>query len=427
MKISTHPAILLPLLLVAFTTIRCSENCSVTSTNYYWEPVYTSFEELRSSVKSMEPIELTAPGKIYFKDNFLYINEVGKGIHVIDNTDPSAPLAKSFINIPGNFDLAIRNNILYADSYVDLVAIDISVVGQETEVSRTPNIFTYYSNFYFSADPTRGVVSDLREAKVTYDEGTDCNTTWMPGGWRMYERFYVMDAASARAFSSPGGNSTGTAGSLARFAIRDSHLYALDAHMMKVVDIMDHQDIKVKADVEIAWDIETIFPVGDKLFIGSQSGMHIFDLAVPSAPAKLSTYSHVRSCDPVVVEGDIAYVTLRSGSACAGFTNQLEVIDISDLTSPELLKIYPMTNPYGLGIEDGTLFICDGADGLKVFDATDNMNITQLVQYKDLRAVDVIPLGGVAMVIGEGGLYQYDYSDLNNIRLLSTLEIQPNQ
>jgi hypothetical protein len=59
----------------------------MTSTHYYFEPVYSTFEEVRTAVVAMEPMVLSSPGKIYFKDNYLYINEAGKGIHVIDNSD----------------------------------------------------------------------------------------------------------------------------------------------------------------------------------------------------------------------------------------------------------------------------------------------------------------------------------------------------
>jgi hypothetical protein len=425
--------LLIPLLLLAFTTIQCSETCTTTTTTHYYEPIYMSFETLRASVEPRDPHELSSPGKIYFKDNYLYINEVGKGIHVIDNSDPSHPEPKSFINIPGNFDLAIRNDILYADSYVDLVAIDISQVGAEREVTRYPNMFQSYSNMHFYADPVRGVIADLKEVTNVTVEDTDCNSYgWMPGGWRYSMEgdmmaFTSSSSSKASSYAAPAGNSTGTAGSLARFAVIEDYLYALDNANMKVLNVSDPQVIDKKNDIMIAWDIETIFPMNDKLFIGSQSGMHIFDAATPASPTKLSTYSHVRSCDPVVVEGDFAYVTLRSGNTCAGFTNQLEIINVSNVSSPALVKIYPMTNPHGLGVENGTVFVCDGADGLKVLDATDKMQIKSLAHYKDVKATDVILLGNVAMVIGEKGLLQYDYSDLSNIRLLSTLEITPKQ
>jgi hypothetical protein len=177
---------------------------------------------------------------------------------------------------------------------------------------------------------------------------------------------------------------------------------------------------------EVAWDIETIFPYKNSLFIGSASGMHIFDVTSPDEPVKLSTYTHVRSCDPVVVDDQYAYVTLRSGTTCAGNVNQLEVIDITDLREPQLVATYPMTNPHGLGIDEKTLFICDGIDGLKAFDAADVTKIDQhlLAHYKNIDAKDVIPYDNVLIMIGEDGLFQYDYSDPKEIKLLSTIAFQ---
>ena len=38
-------------------------------------PVYLSYEDLRSSVKSSDATDLVNPGKIYFKDDYIFINE----------------------------------------------------------------------------------------------------------------------------------------------------------------------------------------------------------------------------------------------------------------------------------------------------------------------------------------------------------------
>lgn len=84
-----------------------------------------------------------------------------------------------------------------------------------------------------------------------------------------------------------------------------------------------------------------------------------------------------------------------------------------------------MHNPHGLGIDNGTLFICDGAAGLKVYDATDPLQITanQLAHFADIQTYDVIPYNGLLMMIGADGLYQYDYSDLEELQLISTIPV----
>ena len=104
-------------------------------------PVYMPFNEFRSSFEKSEPIDISHPGKIYFKDEYLFVNEYGKGIHVIDNSNPSEPEKIAFYEILGNVDMAIRGNILFADSYVDLLSIDISDVNNPVEISRLKNVF----------------------------------------------------------------------------------------------------------------------------------------------------------------------------------------------------------------------------------------------------------------------------------------------
>ncbi|PKP34214.1 MAG: hypothetical protein CVT98_10975 [Bacteroidetes bacterium HGW-Bacteroidetes-15] len=126
-----------------------------------------------------------------------------------------------------------------------------------------------------------------------------------------------------------------------------------------------------------------------------------------------------------MVDGQYAYVTLRTGTMCANGQNLLEVIDISSIENPYLVKSYPMFNPHGLGVDGNLLFICDGAAGLKIYDKTDPMAIitNQIAHYPDFDTYDVIPLNGVLMLVGPGGIYQYDYSDPSNIVQISHIPI----
>jgi len=194
---------------------------------------------------------------------------------------------------------------------------------------------------------------------------------------------------------------------------------------MTVVNLAAPDQPKAVKEVEINWDVETLFPSGNNLFAGSRTGMYIYDLTVPDDPKLVTKYLHTVSCDPVVVSGSIAYLTTRTGNSCQRGVNQLEVIDIANITSPQSLKTYPMVNPYGLGIDNNVLFICDGKDGLKVYDATHLQSIgdNQIAHYPGIQAIDIIPLNGIAMMISTDGLYQYDYSDPTHIFQISKLPI----
>jgi hypothetical protein len=153
--------------------------------------------------------------------------------------------------------------------------------------------------------------------------------------------------------------------------------------------------------------------------------MLIYDINIPEKPVQISSYDHITACDPVVVDSKYAYITLRTGTRCTNGSNLMEVIDISSITNPYLVKSYPMFNPHGLGVDGDLLFICDGDAGLKVYDKSDPLQIlnNQLAHYKDLNTFDVIPLNNILMLIGENGIYQYDYSDPKNIRQISQLKI----
>jgi hypothetical protein len=98
--------------------------------------------ELEKSVFIRESQDIENPGKIYYKDNVIYLNEKYKGIHVIDNSNPASPNNIAFINIPGCIDIAIKNNSLLADNAIDLVSIDLSNgVTNLSVTARVRNVF----------------------------------------------------------------------------------------------------------------------------------------------------------------------------------------------------------------------------------------------------------------------------------------------
>jgi len=108
--------------------------------DYY--PILMERSVLEKSVFIKDVQEIIRPGKIYYKDNMIYLNELYKGIHVINNANPAAPEKIAFINIPGCIDIAIKNNSLLADNAIDLVSIDLSNGLRNISVtSRIRNVF----------------------------------------------------------------------------------------------------------------------------------------------------------------------------------------------------------------------------------------------------------------------------------------------
>ena len=417
---------LFSLTLLALT--GCEDKVTETVTYKINEPIFMSTATFRNSVKvTAEPQKITSIGKMCFYNNYLYISEPEKGIHIINNTDPANPQMIGFIQLLGNADLAIRNGMLYADSYIDLVWFDVTnpalpeLKGRldsifPTAMPMIPNNYGYdYSSIY--SGKSKGIVIGW-ELKERTEEVTHYTGGWEKGG--------VLYDGTGIALNSGSGNSnsTGVNGSMSRFSIYNNYLYSVVNNYLNIFDLSNVIPKKAGADFYIGRNVETIFSYKDNMFMGTPTGMLIYSVKDPVKPSFQSSLSHVYGCDPVVVENDLAYVTVHSGNLCGQTSNELFIVNVSDVKNPKQIVSYTMTNPKGLGIDNGRLFLCD--DGLKVFNVTDPQKImsNQLVHYSGMDGYDVIPQNNILMMIASDGLYQYDYSDITNIKQISKIPIE---
>lgn len=345
--------------------------------------------------------KITNPGKIYVKDDMILINEMGKGIHLVYNENPSNPKKVGFIKIPGNIDVAVKGDIIYADNYMDLLVLNTKT----GEIKRIKNTFKVFEK-------------ERKEQLLANSNGTE--TMGMKA---------TQYQAVSHGSSSAGGSPVGVGGSMARFTIVDNNLYVLDANRMLVYDITEGENPKEKNTILMDFVVETIFPYEGRLFIGGTEGMYIYDNSDPSNPTLLSRFNHAVACDPVVVSGKYAYVTLRDGTSCQGIVNELKVIDISDVRKPNLISTFNMHQPHGLSVQGNTLFLCDGNQGLKVFDITDKKNISKNLKFADRdirKAYDIIPNleNKTLIVVGKEGIFQYDAINPYKLQRISQITIE---
>jgi hypothetical protein len=414
-----HTTLVLQLMVTVILSTFLS-NCDkekATQTYTWYTANLKTLTEVRANMKSSPSQALKNPGKIYIYGNYIFLNETDEGIHIIDNSQPAAPKNLAFIPIPGNVDLAVTGNTLYADSYSDLVTFDISnplaVVAKKFNSNAFPHRNAYYNyNNYSSTNP------DSIKVVVGYTRH-DTTVAYVP-----YRGYYDgLQYANAGTSASPG--KSGIGGSMARFTLMNNYMYTVSERELYSFDISTPQNPKfIKKSVIDNQTIETIYPFKNKLFIGSTAGMYIYDVSTPGSPVKQSQFTHVRSCDPVVADDNTAWVTLRSGTTCGGTINQLQAVNITDITKPSLINTYNLTNPFGLSKEGNVLFICDGKDGIKVFDAADASNVKLMKHITGMETYDVIAWNNKALVVAKDGLYQFDYSNLNNIRLLSKIGLE---
>jgi len=413
-------------LLLAFAS-ACTDKVYETFTAN--APVYMSYEDLRSAVKMSTAREMNNPGKIYFKDQYIFINEKMKGVHVYDVSNPNNPQNKGFIEIPGNVDIAIKDNILYADSYVDLVSIDVSSFSAIKEVGRVEKVFPYtlpsYDTKYPLAklDEKKGVVTDWEVKSVRQE----LEQVYYPTYYR-YESLTMDNAylsnGGITGSSGVSGSTYGVGGSMARFGLYKDFLYIVNQSSLLTFKLNSNSQVTLLSTTYVNWTVETIFITDNHLFLGTQSGLIVQSLEVPEKPSQKGTFSHMTACDPVVIKGDLAFVTLKGGTTCRGSLNQLDVVQMSNSYSKfTLLKSYPMYGPQGLGIDDDLLFICDGDAGLKIYNAADPLAIVQLAIFPSIHAYDVIPMNNYLFMIGEEGFMLYDYSEIQDIKQIGIIPV----
>ncbi len=373
-------------------------------------PKYMTKEDFRASVNVTTTKNIVESGKIYTYNNIILINDIEKGIHIIDNTNPILPVKKSFIEIIGNKDMEVRGDYLYADSLMDLLVFDLSDLNNIKEVFRVEDVFNNYvvypteQNLIINYD---GYVYDSSKILISWDIKKEYRK--IEDNIDVAIDLVTFDSAEA---------SGGQGGSLARFKIIEDYLYAVDNSYINVFDISDLENPITQNDVYAGFGIETIFNRGNYLFLGSTNGMYIYDISIANNPQYISEFTHATACDPVVVDNNYAYVTLRGGNSCGAFDSSLEVIDISVIENPSLVKTYTLDNPYGLGIKNDLLFICDGTSGLKIYNKENVEDLKLLKTFKNAIAYDVIPLENRLIMIGDNVLYQYRYIN-EGIELLS--------
>jgi len=412
--------ILLPFLAIMVFALQSCLKDKITKTYSVFEPIYKSKAEVQADIKSSTAVSISNPGKIYMYGNYIFLNEVNKGVHIIDNSNPSKPIIKAFINIPGNVDIAVKGSMLYADLFTDLVVVDITDPLNATLKKVVPNIFP--ERIYapgFVADTTKVIVGwTERKIKENVDQ--------VPAGrgWLRMDAFLSSSGPQSATGNSGGVKAmTGIAGSMSRFSIVNNYMYAVNTNSLKVLDISILNDPQVQNTVGVGWNIETVYPFKNKLFIGSSNGMFIFDISNPVSPSRQGSVQHFRACDPVVADDTYAFVTLRAGTFCQGTNNQLDVINVQNVMSPQLVKTYGLTNPHGLAKDGDLLFICDGSDGLKVYNASNVFSLQLLDRVKNIETYDVIAWNNRLLVVAKGGLYQYNYSNPGSLSLISKLTV----
>ncbi len=195
---------------------------------------------------------------------------------------------------------------------------------------------------------------------------------------------------------------------MAKMAMIENYLYVIcEGHSLGIVNAVNPPHPSLVSTQQAGFDLETIYPFGDKLFLGSAEGVYIYGVKNPVLPQAEGKFEHGQACDPVITDGTYAYITLHAGSYCGGASNELDVVDVSHLPQTSLMKTYPMTRPEELSKDGNLLFVCDGSAGVKVYNAAKADNLQLLTQIPGVDGYDVVASHNLLLLVTDQGLYQY--------------------
>lgn len=423
MKTKILPLIVLLMSTYIFTSCSENDNDDFLDTVAVTVPVIVSKTEMRNSIQVTSAQPTNADGKIYVYDNLLFYIAQNSGIHIFNNQDPVSPQNLAFIKLEGVNDISVKNNILYADNFMDLVVFDISdisnieLVNVEEDVLNFYAVYpndsvTYFQNTYPSnEDEFIAKFETIMVERFVVENNTELY-------YNVESNPNVFDGSFATS------NNIGVGGSYAKFQIYNNALYTLDDYKLNTFDISDYNNITLSSvtymDSWFTGILETTFIQREYLFIGATNGMHIVNLQDEFNPSYLSSFLHATGCDPVVVEGNTAYITVRGGNTCGSIEDQINVIDVSDISNPVEYSTYFLSSPYGLGIRNQVLYVCND-EGIHVFDAQ-NPNEIELKNSYTTTIKDVIPLSSHLIGVGENVIYQFNYTDDFGLELLGTTQ-----
>lgn len=400
----------------------------------YIVPVYETTSQLSAKISINPAKDYAAAGKIITYQHYIFINRPNEGIHVVDNSDPQNPVNLHFITLPGSLDMAIIDDHLYADMYSALVVLDISNVTQPEimEEFTVEDVFYYNPYEYFPAELDLSGYNYTRYESVENDRGIV--TSWeveireepISDQELQYVTLEMATAVTPDVADDVAFNEISTAGSMTRFLPVDRYLYTINFNELILFNIENNYQPNRFARLDTGTQAETLFQLNDLLFVGSTTGMLMYDVANPANPEYLNSIDHFRSCDPVVADEAYAYVTLRGGTNCFTQANELQIIDIQNPSELSVVARQALYNPHGLAIWDDYLVVCDGSAGLKIIDISDREEPEVLNTVTIPFAYDIIIDYPNAMVVGESTLYQFDLSNLPEITKTAELPLSSN-
>ncbi len=103
-------------------------------------PIIEKRAHVEASIRLTAPRPIANAGSVVSHQQFLYVVERYEGLHIIDNSNPSAPRKTGFLRIPGSYHVALSGGLLVADNSADVLTFDLTDPSSPKVRERKNNI-----------------------------------------------------------------------------------------------------------------------------------------------------------------------------------------------------------------------------------------------------------------------------------------------
>ncbi len=371
--------------------------------------------------------------------NYAYVAAGGAGLRVVDVSDPSHPKQISFVYTLGYaLDVKVVGNIVYvAGAGAGLRVVDVSDPTQATEVGAydTPGYaygVTVADNIAYVADGWQGLrVIDVSDPTQPTEIGAVETPVQALGLAVLGTIAYVADASSGLRVVDVSDPTDPTelglyevsAGHVRDVAVVGGTAYVADRNWgLRVVDVSDPTTLTQIGFYGLMGSVEAVAVLGDYAYVAAGTSLRVVDVSDPARPREVGIYDTQGGlATDVAVSGTYAYLATLYGPY------NLHILDISDPTSPTRIGGISTDGGYReIAVVAQIVYMADEL-GLELISVSDPTTPNQIgfINLRDngQETVGIAVSGTIAYLAGStGGVAIVDVSDPFNPRLVGSYD-----
>jgi hypothetical protein len=354
-------------------------------------------------------------GKVNAIGQYFFINEMLEGIHVIDNSNPTAPIPLGFISIPGNIDFDTDGRFLYADSYADLLTIDISNIRNPRLIQRKRNAFQHsllehnsrIIGHYVAKDSFVDFQCGVFTRNYMEDDGTYIAELGLNKG--------INDRRTGFRFFS--GMSIGNGGPSSRILRSENNFYTINGKDLGVGQIANNGTVDIHSLYTFDDLLEGFTHIGDFLGVIAQSHSYFTKRNNSSSLNFTQPFFLLRWRSHFHGSNDSLWLSVQNGHF-----GEVGLFRLNEESVPLKMGTLFVDKPLEI-LKLGSFFIvCQGKEGFSVFELS-NFNFGSsrlLLKHSGIHAKKIIRVDEHSfLIVSDSGLTQFELTLDNTVRHLS--------